>query len=57
MPHRYAYPLRSLVLRDFRARYARSALGVGWAILQPLALLLLYTFVFSVILKVKLPLA
>ena len=52
--HRYGYPLRALVRRDFKARYAQTIVGMGWAVLQPLALLLLYTFVFAVILNLKL---
>lgn len=51
--HRYGYPLLALVRRDFKVRYARTIVGMGWAILQPLVLLLLYTFVFSIILKLK----
>ncbi len=50
---RYWYPLRSMLRRDFKIRYAPTFLGVGWAALQPLLLLLLYTFVFSGILNVK----
>ena len=51
--HRYGYPLLSLIRRDFKTRYAPTALGLGWAVLQPLIFILLYTFVFSFILKVK----
>ncbi len=38
-----------LVRRDFAARFTGSALGLGWAILQPLTLVVLYWFVFAVI--------
>lgn len=51
--HRYGYPLLTLVKRDFKIRYASTFLGFGWAVLQPLILVLLYTFAFSVILKVR----
>jgi ABC-type polysaccharide/polyol phosphate export permease len=50
--HRQA--LEIFVGRDLRGRYVSSALGLWWAVIQPLALLMLYTFVFSVILKVRL---
>lgn len=39
--------LRELVRRDFQARYTGSALGVVWAVLQPLSLVALYWFVFT----------
>lgn len=45
--------IRMMVGRDLSARYRGSFVGMGWAILQPLAMLLLYTFVFSLVLKVK----
>ena len=51
---RYWYPLLSMLRRDFKIRYSPTLLGVGWTVLQPLILLLLYTFVFSWILKVRL---
>jgi ABC-type polysaccharide/polyol phosphate export permease len=35
------------VKRDFTARFTGSALGVFWAILQPLSLVVLYWFVFT----------
>ena len=38
---------KQLVRRDFSARFTGSALGLGWAVLQPLTLVLLYWFVFT----------
>lgn len=38
--------------REVRVRYKQSLLGVGWAILQPLAFTLMFTAVFSVVVKV-----
>jgi lipopolysaccharide transport system permease protein len=35
------------VKRDFTARFSGSALGIFWAILQPLSLVVLYWFVFT----------
>jgi ABC-type polysaccharide/polyol phosphate export permease len=43
-----------LVARDVKQRYLRTALGMSWIVLQPLLLLLFYTFVFSVVLGVRL---
>jgi lipopolysaccharide transport system permease protein len=42
-----AHLLRELVKRDFHARFTGSALGVLWAVLQPLSLVILYWFVFT----------
>lgn len=39
--------LNQLVRRDFASRFTGSALGLGWAVLQPLTLVLLYWFVFT----------
>ena len=44
--------LHHLVWRDFSLRYKQSVLGLAWAILQPLSLMLIYTVIFSVIAKV-----
>ncbi len=46
--------IRSLVVRDIRARYMGSYLGVFWAIVHPLTQLLIFWFVFSVVLKTRL---
>lgn len=41
--------LGTLVTRDFRVRYARSFLGYLWTLIDPLAMALVYAFVFGVI--------
>lgn len=41
-----------MVLRDIRARYAGSRLGVAWAFAQPVFWILLYAWVFGVILRI-----
>jgi ABC-2 type transport system permease protein len=41
--------LDTLVRRDLRVRYARSALGYLWTIIDPLAMALIYFVVFAVI--------
>ncbi|MDJ0575582.1 MAG: ABC transporter permease [Xenococcaceae cyanobacterium MO_234.B1] len=46
--------LRTLVRRDLEARYKGSVLGNLWPLLNQLSQLLIYTYVFSIILKVKL---
>jgi len=46
---RYRALIQSLVARDLRARYRGSALGFLWSFVNPLLLLLIYTFVFTVV--------
>ncbi|WP_407657766.1 ABC transporter permease [Leptolyngbya ectocarpi] len=48
--------LRTLVQRDMDARYKGSILGNLWPLLNQLAQLLIYTYVFSIVLRVKLSL-
>lgn len=45
--------LRQLTNRSVQQRYRGSMLGLAWAILNPIFMLLVYTFVFGIILKVK----
>jgi lipopolysaccharide transport system permease protein len=47
--------LRELVGRDMKLRYRRSALGVGWTLLNPLAQLLVLNLVFSRLLPLNIP--
>jgi lipopolysaccharide transport system permease protein len=49
----HLFLLRELVKRDFQGRYAGSMLGFAWSFVQPLWLLLLFTFVFSTVLKIR----
>lgn len=44
--------LASWSLREFRVRYSQSVLGAAWAILQPLALMIVFSVVFSVFIQV-----
>ena len=41
--------LDTLVRRDLRIRYSRSALGYLWTLIDPLAMALVYSFVFGVL--------
>lgn len=51
--YQYRYLLFVFIWREFTIRYRQSALGVLWAIIQPLSMMLLFTFIFSVVLKYK----
>jgi lipopolysaccharide transport system permease protein len=39
-------------MRDFKVRYSQSILGAAWAILQPLSLMVVYSVIFSVFIRV-----
>jgi homopolymeric O-antigen transport system permease protein len=47
----YGELLRTLVRRELRARYKGSALGIVWSLVFPLAMMGVYTLVFSVLWK------
>ena len=51
------YNYRDLLMlwtgREIRVRYKQSLLGVGWAIIQPLVLTVVFTLVFSRIMQVN----
>src|SRR5581483_4638439 len=49
----HSFLLRELVRRDFQGRYAGSLLGFLWSFVQPLWQLLLFSFVFSAVLRVS----
>jgi len=42
-----------LAANDFRGRYSGSVLGTLWAVVQPLTMIVMYTVIFAVVLKVK----
>lgn len=44
--------LWTLTLREIRVRYKQAALGIAWAILQPLSLMVVFTVFFSVFLRI-----
>jgi lipopolysaccharide transport system permease protein len=43
----------NLALRELRSKYKRSFLGWAWSLVNPLAILVVYTIVFKLFLKVK----
>ena len=44
--------LLAWTVRDLKVRYSQSVLGAAWAILQPLSLMLIFSVIFSVFVKV-----
>jgi len=53
--YRYRGFIISSVKRDFQSRYQTSMLGALWLVLQPLAMILVYTLVFSQVMQAKMP--
>lgn len=43
------------VRREFQLKYRGSMLGIVWTVLQPLAMILVYTVIFAEVMKAKLP--
>ena len=41
-----------LVWRDIKARYAQSVLGVGWAVIQPVFTMIVFTIIFGKLAKI-----
>jgi lipopolysaccharide transport system permease protein len=52
---KYRALISSLVARELKARYRGSALGFVWSFVNPLLLLLIYTFVFTIVLPAAHP--
>lgn len=50
---RYTDLIYTLSVHRIKVRYKQSVLGVSWAILQPLALMLIYTLIFSFIARIQ----
>ncbi|MFI8482088.1 ABC transporter permease [Pseudomonas sp. NPDC078700] len=43
------------VKREFQTRYQNSLLGAAWAVLNPLSMIIVYTVIFSQLMKARLP--
>ena len=43
------------VKREFQSRYRNSLLGPLWPLLQPLAMIAIYTLIFSQVMSARLP--
>jgi lipopolysaccharide transport system permease protein len=44
----YRELILNLIIRELKARYKSSALGFLWSLLNPLGMMLVFTFVFTV---------
>jgi ABC-type polysaccharide/polyol phosphate export permease len=52
---RYRGLIQSLVARELKARYRGSVLGFFWSFINPLLLLLIYSFVFTYVIPARAP--
>lgn len=43
------------VKREFQSKYTNSILGIAWTVIQPLAMIVVYTVIFSQVMRSKLP--
>jgi len=50
---RYRELLLSLVIKELKVRYKQALLGMAWAVFTPLAMMLIFTFVFSKVTKIS----
>jgi lipopolysaccharide transport system permease protein len=50
---RYRDLLFFLIKRELKIRYAQSVLGIGWAIIQPMVSMLVFTVVFGILIGVS----
>lgn len=54
-PKQHRYLLQQLARREIQAKFRNSWLGLGWAVITPLAMLLVYVFVFQGVFKARWP--
>lgn len=47
--------IRGSIQREFQSKYRNSLLGAAWTIINPLAMIVVYTVIFSQIMRAKLP--
>ncbi len=48
---RYRHAIRNIAVRDLKVRYSNSALGIVWSFFNPLLMTLVYTVVFTFMLR------
>lgn len=47
--------ITSTVVREFQSKYRNSLLGAAWTVLNPLAMIVVYTVIFSQVMRSRLP--
>lgn len=53
--YRYKDFIINSIKRDFKSRYQTSMLGATWLVLQPLSMIIVYTVIFSEVMKARMP--
>ena len=53
--HRYRFLMEQLVMREFKVRYKRSVLGILWSFMNPILVMIVQYFVFSLIFRSNIP--
>jgi len=43
------------IKREFQSKYRNSLLGAAWTVINPLAMILVYTVIFAEVMRAKLP--
>ncbi|MFN4150583.1 MAG: ABC transporter permease [Candidatus Sericytochromatia bacterium] len=51
--YKYRELMFALAEREIKSRYKQSLIGLSWAIIQPLSMMLIFTFVFSKVVRVE----
>lgn len=51
----YRHLLMTLVRRDVSVQYKQAALGAGWAVIQPIFAVIIFTLIFSMFAKLPIP--
>jgi ABC-type polysaccharide/polyol phosphate export permease len=51
----YGFLIRQLVIRDFKIRYRNMSLGIFWSLLNPLIMVVLFSFLFTQIFRSSIP--
>lgn len=54
-PKKHGYLLKQLTRREIQVKFRNSWLGLGWAVITPLAMLLVYVLVFQSVFKARWP--
>lgn len=49
----HRHTLKDMVIKELKAKYSNSILGISWAIVNPLLIMLVISFVFTVVFKVE----
>ena len=49
--YEYRYFIWTSVVREFQSRYKKSILGMLWAVFNPLAIIVVYTLIFSQVMR------